>query len=528
MKPWNDNPLLCYHFFLILFVITFSLLSSSAIIISVSAKSYKISRLNPFREHDHYHGPAAADNNYLPSSSSSSVVVDDFRTYFYEQTLDHFNYGTGSYSTFRQKYVINNKYWGGPNSSSPIFAHLGAEAPLNTSFLKVGFLNNDLAPRFKALIVFIEHRFYGDSVPLGSMEEAMKNESVRGCFNSAQALADYAELLLHVKENLSAPNSPIFVTGGSYGGMLAAWFRLKYPHIAMGALASSAPLLYFDNITPQDGYYSIVTKDFKETSENCYRTIKKSWSVIDRVASRRNGLFILSQRFKTCTNISKAIVVKEFLDSLYSVAAQYNEPPDYPVSKICRAIDGASNGTDVLGRIVAGVVAAFAGNNVSCYDLGYFDRPTETRVGWEWQTCSEMVMPIGRGRNDTMFEARPFDLKEFIEDCNFTYGVQPRPHWITTYYGGHDMKLVLKKFASNIIFSNGLRDPYSSAGVLEDLSDSLIAVYTSKGSHCLDLHSKRADDPTWLVRQRKIMADIINGWLAIYYADLDSTAKYPL
>ena len=45
--------------------------------------------------------------------------------------------------------------------------------------------------------------------------------------------------------------------------VLASWFRLKYPHIALGALASSAPILYFDDITPPDGYYSIVSRDFR-------------------------------------------------------------------------------------------------------------------------------------------------------------------------------------------------------------------------------------------------------------------------
>lgn len=48
--------------------------------------------------------------------------------------------------------------------------------------------------------------------------------------------------------------------------VLAAWFRLKYPHVALGALASSAPVLYFDNITPHNGYYSIATKDFRVRS----------------------------------------------------------------------------------------------------------------------------------------------------------------------------------------------------------------------------------------------------------------------
>ena len=45
--------------------------------------------------------------------------------------------------------------------------------------------------------------------------------------------------------------------------VLASWFRLKYPHLALGALASSAPVLYFDDITPQDGYYSVASKDFR-------------------------------------------------------------------------------------------------------------------------------------------------------------------------------------------------------------------------------------------------------------------------
>lgn len=52
------------------------------------------------------------------------------------------------------------------------------------------------------------------------------------------------------------------------------------------------------------------------------------------------------------------------------------------------------------------------------------------------QTCSEIVMPIGIGKNKTMFPADPFNLKEYMDSCENSYGVVPRPHWITTYYGG--------------------------------------------------------------------------------------------
>ncbi|ESR37652.1 hypothetical protein CICLE_v10030040mg [Citrus x clementina] len=126
----------------------------------------------------------------------------------------------------------------------------------------IGFLT-DNAARFNALLVYIEHRYCGKSIPFGSREEALKNASTLGYFNSAQAITDYAEILLYIKQKYNASHSPVIVIGGSYAGMLAPWFRLKYPHVALGALASSAPILYFDDITPQNGYYSIVTRVFR-------------------------------------------------------------------------------------------------------------------------------------------------------------------------------------------------------------------------------------------------------------------------
>ncbi|KAJ8551942.1 hypothetical protein K7X08_028385 [Anisodus acutangulus] len=392
-----------------------------------------------------------------------------------------------------------------------------AKPPIDGDILGIGFLT-DFAPRFKALLVYMEHRYYGKSRPFGTMEEVLKDEDTRGYFNSEQAIADYAELLLHIKEKYSAQNSPIIVIGGSYGGMLASWFRMKYPHIALGALASSAPILYFDNITPQNGYYSIVSKDFKEASKSCYRTIRKSWSIIDKIASRKNGLSYLSRKFKTCSHLNDSFELKDYLDTTYAKVAQYNNPPSYPVTVVCGGIDGAPKGSHILDRIFAGIVAHQG--NQSCYNTSNI--PDETSLGWEWQTCSEMVMPIGRGKKDTMFFSSPFNLDDFIDDCKSKYGVSPRPHWITTYYGGHDIKLILHKFASNIIFSNGLRDPYSSAGVLKNISHSLQAVYTRNGSHCLDILSAKPTDPEWLTMQRNTEVEIIEGWITKYHADLNA------
>lgn len=55
-----------------------------------------------------------------------------------------------------------------------------------------------------------------------------------GYLTSEQALADYVDLISYLRFALRATETPVVVFGGSYGGMLAAWFRIKYPHIVQG------------------------------------------------------------------------------------------------------------------------------------------------------------------------------------------------------------------------------------------------------------------------------------------------------
>ena len=118
----------------------------------------------------------------------------------------------------------------------------------------------DIAPEFRALIIFAEHRYYGRSLPFGP--KSLKPDPRFNSFlSSEQALADYAELLFHLKAELAgADKSAVIAFGGSYGGMLAAWFRVKYPHICDGAIAGSAPVNQFD--TPCDAFGRIVTADY--------------------------------------------------------------------------------------------------------------------------------------------------------------------------------------------------------------------------------------------------------------------------
>ncbi|WRX31859.1 Peptidase S28 - like 4 [Theobroma cacao] len=307
---------------------------------------------------------------------------------------DHFNYKYASYLTCQQKYIVNSNSRGGANTSSPIFVYTGDKAWIDGVAISAGFII-DLASRFRGLLLYIEHRYYGDSMAFGYKQIAGQNASTLGFFSASQALADYAELIIELKRNLSEENCPVIAIGGSYGG------------------------------------------------------------------------------------------------------SQSDNPPYNSVSDACNAIDGAPAGTDILGKVVRGFNASFFGSGGSCNNV--IEIKPNNGSGWFWQTCTEIVMPIGHGENVTMFQASPFDLENYTRTCLEIFGVSPTPHWIITEFGGH-------------------------VRVLQNISDSVVAVYTKEGAHCLDLSNPSSSDPDWLVAQRDKEINIIGSWIEDYKVKLGSKA----
>lgn len=59
----------------------------------------------------------------------------------------------------------------------------------------------------------------------------------------ANAMEDYKVLIQIVKRKYET--GPVITFGGSYGGMLAAWMRMKYPEMVEAAVVSGGPILYF-------------------------------------------------------------------------------------------------------------------------------------------------------------------------------------------------------------------------------------------------------------------------------------------
>ncbi len=172
-------------------------------------------------------------------SSSSSAASPPWTNYtqkqywFTSQKLDHFDL-SGNTPNWSQRYWIVDDFWTGGDGTGPIFHYLCGEYTcpgVNPDRL----FPLELAYEHKAMVVVVEHRFYGESQPFaGQAEPASLNNLVY--LNSRQALGDLAEMQLEITNQIQERYHPRhknkwIVIGGSYPGALSAWYRLKYPHL---------------------------------------------------------------------------------------------------------------------------------------------------------------------------------------------------------------------------------------------------------------------------------------------------------
>ena len=73
-------------------------------------------------------------------------------------------------------------------------------------------------------------------------------------------------------------------------------------------------------------------------------------------------------------------------------------------------------------------------------------------------------------------------MDKYSAKCEKKWKVKPRPLMAPLIYGGKNISS-----SSNIVFSNGLLDPWSTGGITKSLSDSLVAIIIPEGAHHIDL-----------------------------------------
>ncbi|XP_017400421.1 lysosomal Pro-X carboxypeptidase isoform X1 [Cebus imitator] len=462
---------------------------------------------------------------HLPTNPTSlPAVAKNYSVLYFQQKVDHFGFNT--VKTFNQRYLVADKYW--KENGGSILFYTGNEGDIIWFCNNTGFMW-DVAEELKAMLVFAEHRYYGESLPFG--DSSFKGSRHLNFLTSEQALADFAELIKHLKRTIpGAENQPVIAIGGSYGGMLAAWFRMKYPHMVVGALAASAPIWQFEDLVPCGVFMKIVTTDFRKSGPHCSESIRRSWDAINRLSSTGSGLQWLSEAFHLCSPLTSEDIqhLKDWISETwvnlamvdYPYASNFLQPlPAWPIKVACQYLKNPNVSDLLLLQNIFQALNVYYNysGQAKCLNISETATGSLGTLGWSYQACTEVVMPFCTNGVDDMFEPHSWNLKELSDDCFQQWGVRPRPSWITTMYGGKNISS-----HTNIVFSNGELDPWSGGGVTKDITDTLVAVTISEGAHHLDLRAKNALDPTSVLLARSLEVRHMKNWIRDFY---DSVGK---
>ena len=493
---------------------------------------------------------------------STALIESKLREHWFDTDIDHFNFRRPPYgnNTFRLRYFVSEEFLDEPSSKSspsphPCFFYAGNEADITVFIRNSGFIF-ETAKDMHALVVFAEHRYYGQSFPFGGAAAALTPQNI-SYLTVEQAMADFNLLNVHIREkwNLS-PSSAFVVFGGSYGGNLALWLRLRNPNLWAGAIASSAtPLKHL--LRESNAFNRIVAEVYGNVSSTCPELVRSGWKQLYHNATTVLGRKQIAEEMNLCQPFQSAQGA-EFIHSIISDALEtmtqygypfessfYNPVPPFPFRVACRRMLKYGTGLGAL-RAAAEIYYNHTGQSGGCFDYfeedagsggaysywarigqtyrlhGMFGMTEQvengdpTALAWGYQTCTEVYQPMPTdGVTDMEVPYEP-NATEYFYHCLQRWGVVPRPNWEEITFGGADIGT-----GSNIFLTSGQLDPWRAAGIQSlplGAPESIIVRIIEHGAHHLDLQHSNPRDPPSVINVRAEERQAIRRWIAEWKA----------
>ncbi|CAJ1951886.1 unnamed protein product [Cylindrotheca closterium] len=464
----------------------------------------------------------------------------DRQELYYEQVLD--NMDPSNDETYSQRYYKVSEYWKGPGN--PILVIIGGEGVLFLPML-YPWVNTGLAKEFGAFVLSPEHRFYGESQPLHNAT----NEELVQLATPDQALADAINLIQHVRKDIgcsldksSKDYCPVITFGGSYPGFLSALLRFRFPDIIDISYAASAPLdLYAQNVAPQ-AYFDKVSEVADIASPGCEAAVR------DTLLDARDELTTYYTSVKEAAEVTGFCAktfpdymetIEEFISETitYLVPAvfadfnmfYYPPGPKTALERACQIFQDPIHAPlkkislfyDLRGEVNHGL-----DHKPKCFDLS-LELPSGPNatirsadssgsgagfIGeiWEFQCCKDLIVRASYSEQ-SMFIPRPYSPEWHREHCEARFeGVPFQPYRMVREWGYDDLSQ-----ASRILFTNGLRDGWSTSSILSTDNPNLAVINLPNGAHHSDLsmHWPNPADTDDIVEGHKQATVILQGWL---------------
>lgn len=455
---------------------------------------------------------------------SQTELIHDVEELQFQQKLDHFS--AKDNRSFDQRFFSSHRFWRENAAVGIMFVCVGGEGPPLDKTVLVDSVHctGDMLATARALydedencgilLFALEHRFYGKSFPFPN------NSTVSNLLylTSQQAAADLAHFVRRQTSSFSIPIRSTILFGGSYPGMMAAFARLKYPHLIDGAVSHSAPVEARLDFKEYNGHVGRVLP-----TPECRRILLEGHAELARNTSAYTHLFPLCNVEQLLTRRNKELWLG---DGVVSLSVQGNDP-SCTESEWCNL----KGKCEVLERsflkldnssveALATLARRQAGS--TCIDLDWSNFVAEVADptsdsglrSWIWQTCTEFGFYQTCTDADCPYAQGWHQLDQDLELCAKAFPGIPTPSLdmidrTNEWSGGWWMK------SDRILSVVGTTDPWTELAAKS-------RVTVPGASHHFWTHPARPTDSSEVRSARKLVTSVVSSWVR-FANDLEST-----
>jgi hypothetical protein len=337
----------------------------------------------------------------------------------------------------KQRYWMHTSEWDRP--VGPVLLVVGGESPVDGAI--DGFVL-EIAFKLKALVVVVEHRFFGKSIP-----EGWNASNGLGLLTMQQAVADLAVFRDKFQRTVLAPegqSESVWITVGcGYAGALATWAHAKYPQHFVGVWASSPPLLPAVEFSRHDIH------DREAVGHKCGGKIRTLTDILEIELNNMGpgGPSRLKSLFKAPQELTDSDFRLVIHDSI-SLAIQHGFK-----RRLCGTLDNATSDDDLMPAF-ADLTHTLWGSSFasSCHFdtkcLSSVEKVLSSSRALHWLQCTQLgTFPTApRGEEDLGIRHKGIDASFFMRRCVAAFGKGTRtdPHGArATFKGSGENKLLV-------------------------------------------------------------------------------------
>lgn len=427
------------------------------------------------------------DSKYLKLPANNALASEGTFT----QKLNHFD--AGDSRTFQQRYWVNSTY--ASDYDAPVIYYICGESRCSAG----GGFAIQLAKELHAYAITLEHRYYGDSIPVPSYSAANLRY-----LSTDQAIADLDAFQSHVKNEKKLTGAWIAV-GGSYAGSLAAYYRLAHPGKIAGSLASSGPVQAKAEFEEYD--YQIATI----VPRTCLDAIQKVTAEVESDLRTESGRAAVKALFGSS-------IVRDDVDFLYIVADMAALAIQYGArEEFCSTIQRGTNAKRAYATIGLKLFADFGMATVEDTAQGNMsENPEDYRKNgmrqWLYQSCTEYgYWQVAHRDSRTSSRSRRIDLGFHNNLCTRMFGINgtvDTRHINENYY-----RPIVRGKISRTFFTNGTEDPWQHLSISparRNVPSSADAMLIQGAAHCDDLGGGASPDVS---RAQNKFRALTKSWL---------------